>query len=158
MWSEMIAMYWIITQFSPHYNNFLCFFYSWGFFFLSKSGNENKSTPLSVALSIQLFCFFFLTECLSVCISISTRTVTQLSGARRSRNMQPNNSPWQLLGGGYFFCVFQTGNKCCAVNVHILSFDTQGLVPALLINPIWQLFGLNLICRCLFSSHMNWDR
>lgn len=132
------------------------YLYPCDFFFSVYSRQQNKSTPLSATLTIQLFSFFFLTECLSVCIWISTRTVTQLSGERRSRNIHPNNRSWQLL---YFSFVFQSRYEhilSCA-NCRTVSFHVKGLVLRSLIYPTWQLFGPNLICGCWFWSQPSWE-
>lgn len=129
---------------------------------------QNKSAQLSGTLAIQLFCFFFHTECLSVYIWISTRAVTQLSGERRSRNIQPNNSPWQLPHFLFYFlfvCLLffffppklDTGCVFCAVNSRAVSLHVKGLVLCSLIEPTWQLFGPNWICWCWFWSRPYWE-
>ena len=128
-------------------------FFGFFFFFSVWIRQQNKSTPLSGTLNIQLFCFFSLTECLSVYIWISTRTVTRPSGEHRSRNIQPNNRPWQLL---HVCFVFQTEHIFCTANSHIVSFQLKGLILLYLICPTWLLFGPCLICCCWFWPCPRW--
>lgn len=110
-------------------------------------------------ISYSVILFFFLGERAAVCIWIWTRTVTQLSGERRGRNIQANNRSRQMHN--LFFSSFVFPKQAWKHTVprwlsHTIISPQRTVLPSL-IYPSWQLFGPNVICGCWFWSLSPWE-
>lgn len=124
---------------------------------------KQVSSTLS-RISYSVILFFLLGERAAVCIWIWTRTVTQLSGERRGRNIQANNRSRQMHNLFFFpFCFSKAGVKahCPTLTVthhHFTTKDCIAFINLPQLTVIWSKCDLRLLVLIVVTLGMRWER